>query len=476
MHVLVNMWFSPSGQVIPLLTVNSFPAEPYQHMSNIAGDLIWFVLWLYLLMWCIVGLVHAVFFRRVTQYLTNVWTWVDWLSMLGGFLTLIGWVVFLVSLQSIKGAAMDAAMEQPRAEDGWAFVSDSQQALYMNAAARIHAEASGLASFLMSYRVFICWYTIFLILRFFQAFEAQPRMAVVTDTIARSSVDIAHFLAILCAVFLSYAVAGMLLFGHRLLEFSEWYIAVHQCFLIMLGDFDYYTLAGEHPLIARFWFMTFVTSVSVILLNMALAIIMDVYIEVCRDADGSAEVWTQAAQALDSTCRRRTWLSYRKIEEVVSQLPDAPISQDSLLAEIPEMSTAQAQQLIEEVESRQEREDNKGLSLSDAFKLLASTTDRVKAIARQVDALASTEEEEKMYLNSLSMHIPDSSGHRRPIKLVGFDDDTDHRLQMVEKRISLLEDQIHETMKAAVVGSRDMRNVLTVVEHLSAGEAEGAAA
>ena len=43
---------------------------------------------------------------------------------------------------------------------------------------------------------------------------------------------------VLVVVFVSFALAGMFLFGHRMLEFSELHIAIHQCFLVMLGSFD----------------------------------------------------------------------------------------------------------------------------------------------------------------------------------------------------------------------------------------------
>merc|ERR1719359_1977905 len=114
---------------------------------------------------------------------------------------------------------------------------------------------------------------------------------------------------------MAYAVAGMFIFGHRMLEFSELKLAVNTCFLIMLGSFDFAELGAEHPVTAGIWFWTYML---LIMLNMLLAIIMDVYTEVKADAAITDPLWTQLRKVISEFREQREWVSNRVIEEVVT--------------------------------------------------------------------------------------------------------------------------------------------------------------
>merc|ERR1719337_132741 len=107
------------------------------------------------------------------------------------------------------------------------------------------------------------WYTIVIMMRFFKAFLAQPKLAVVTHTIIQSLPDVVHFLIVLMLVFLAYAVSGMFLFGERMIQFSEMGFAIMTCFFIMLGDFDWLELSEEHLITTCAWFFSFMIVVAI---------------------------------------------------------------------------------------------------------------------------------------------------------------------------------------------------------------------
>jgi len=466
-HVIVNMWFSPSGQTLAKMTVSSFPAEPYQSQSNMALDVVFGLLWFYLFVCCVVGLMRAAFFNAMHQYIRSVWSWLDWLSMLGGLAMIGGWALFISSLGSIQNAAMQVVEHEPLVDDNYQFVSEAQKGVYLRAGATLHDEVSALSAFLVNYRVFICWYSILIIGRFFQAFEAQPRLAIVTHTVSRSLNDIGHFLIVLTVVFVAYAIAGQFLFGHRLLEFSEFIMAINTLFCMMLGGFDFPLIAGEHPAMAAFWFWTFVVSVSIILLNMALAIVMDVHSEVVSDAAVTEELWTQAGRVAKSAWTHRDWVTPREILADVQKLPEDVdrFTQDSLIQAIPDVTQPQAAYLIREVEKHKAHQDFKGLTLSDAMRMIGSIKFDTQRIANRVERIHIMQNENRRQLKEyLANYDIENSG--RPIQYIEFDEPTDLRLQVMEKRLQGLEDSVNEAMSATVVRAKEMRNVVTVVEDL----------
>merc|ERR1719487_606503 len=209
---------------------------------------------------------------------------------------------------------MDVALERPPVPEN-STVLEEVRPTYLKNAELLHTEMAAMSSFLMVYRLLLCWYTILIMSRFFQAFHAQPRLAVVTKTLSSSFVDLVHFGVVITIIFMAYAVAGMFIFGHRMLEFSELSMAVNTCFLIMLGSFDFAALGAEHPVTAGIWFWTYMLLIMLIMLNMLLAIIMDVYTEVKADAAITDPIWTQLGKVYSELRHRGDWVSYLQIDE-----------------------------------------------------------------------------------------------------------------------------------------------------------------
>merc|ERR1719450_571521 len=146
--------------------------------------------------------------------------------------------------------------------------------------AEVHSTAEGMATKMMFFRLGITNYMLIIMLRFFKAYRAQPRLAMVTSTLYSASSDLFHFLIVFITIFVSYALSGVLLFGRRLKSFSSPMYALTTCFNLVLGEFDWPDIAAEHPSTAMIWFMSFMVLVFLVMTNMLLAIIMDVYTEV----------------------------------------------------------------------------------------------------------------------------------------------------------------------------------------------------
>jgi len=141
----------------------------------------------------------------------------------------------------------------------------------------------------------------------------------VTDTLISASTDLAHFSLVFLSIFLTYALAGSVLFGRDMDNFSTFARAVASSFRIMMGDFDWEELSGVGRTEAGLWFCTFIVIIVLLMLNMLLAIVMDAYDKVSRKAGDAETLWAEAGQMISRT--RGTWKGKLvRMSKIVSSL------------------------------------------------------------------------------------------------------------------------------------------------------------
>lgn len=469
-HLVINVFMPPSGELIPYVSLQSFPAEPYQDGSTLVCDIIWGVLWFHLAISSLFKMVLASGQGKCLGYMSSFWNWVDWMTVLGGAVIILFWALFLGRISTVKQMAMDVVMNRPTLGANPPFASVYQRHDYFQNTDDLHAEVGQFAGFLMAYRLIICWYTILIMVRFFRAFKAQPRLAVVTNTIARSATDLAHFLVVLSVVIMSYAVAGMFMFGHRMLQFSQLSITLNTCMMIMIGDFDFAEMGAEHPLTSVVWFWSYMVLVSLIMLNMLLAIILDIYSEVKADSSEEDAVWTQAKTVLQDSWRNRDFVKWSIVQDCLEKLPDTTeyVDKDLLLEIVPDITEKQARELIATTEKHVEAEESQGLSISDAMKMVGWIKIAVQKVARRIEDIMQIEKEEKELLLTSGLHpattggaVLESQGNK-----VSFDPIADQKMQALDARLAQMEIFMKESANFSVGRSREMRNRLAVIEDL----------
>lgn len=144
-------------------------------------------------------------------------------------------------------------------------------------------ELENVIHFYHKLRLVMAAYPLVIVFRLFKTFSAQARLAVVTNSLQKASVDLVHFLIVFLAIFGIYAIAAVSLFGHSVDDMTTMSRTMTSTFLAMLGDFDWDEVKVAGRLEAGIWFWTFMLLVSMILMNMLIAIVMDAYSEV-KDA------------------------------------------------------------------------------------------------------------------------------------------------------------------------------------------------
>merc|ERR1719316_1004378 len=96
-----------------------------------------------------------------------------------------------------------------------------------------------------------------------------------------SMTDLFHLLLVGIVIFIAYVIAGHILFGKRIEEFSTVEGALAYTMQILLQrEFDFQRLSMEDFWTVCIWVYTFVILVVLVLVNIVLAMIFDTYGEV----------------------------------------------------------------------------------------------------------------------------------------------------------------------------------------------------
>lgn len=456
--VQADFFFAASGAIIPDTNVLTFVAEPYQNSTVMYFDGLWLLLYLELVFGCFKDLAWAMKKRaqRMATYSSSLWTYVDWLSVVMGGICILLWWFYLDKLSIFKLAAMEVAIKRPVVGDDGTPPTADVLKIYDEAVTALNEATGSFEEYLGGLRFFLAIYNLILMTRFFKAFEAQPQLAIIKKSVMECMPDLFHFGIVFLTLLISFAAAGVYLFGHRLAEFSTPGLAMERCLLILFGVVDYDKLTGEHPGTSLFWLVVFITLLNLVMLNMCLAIIMDVYGGQKAAAAASESIFEQ----LWGLRQKRVEVPAQKILNAVEQLEKELINKDILMEALPEMRLSQARQIIEIMERVEVNTDNQGLTMTDATKLVSAIKRSVTKIAKQVDAVTKSQDSTKKKMENLMDRL--ARGIGAPVHVLH--PNADNRLRKVEHRLTTLEELLNESMNYSVYKGKLLRDRFQGIE------------
>jgi len=392
----------------------------------------------------------------MATYTSSMWTYVDWMAVFCGGLCILLWYVYLGKLDDFKQAAMDVAIKRPIVDDDGTLPSDSVLKEYDEAVTFLNGETGAFADYLQWFRFFLSGYNLMLMTRFFKAFESQPQLAIIKHSVMECLPDLFHFGIVFITLLTAFAAASVYLFGHRLAEFSTAGLAMERCLLILFGVLDYDKLTGEHPNTSIFWLLTFITLMNLVMLNMCLAIIMDVYGGQKAAAAASESIFEQ----LWGLRQKRVDVSSQKILNAVEPLEVELINKDILMEAIPEMRLKQAREIIDIMERIEVNSDNQGLTWTDSTKLVSAIKRSVARIAQQVDQVTKSQQVTKSTQERLMERL--ARGIGAPVHVLH--PNADARLRKVETRLTTLEEILNESMNYSVYKGKLLRDRFQAIE------------
>uniref|UniRef100_A0A7S1M1G8 Polycystin cation channel PKD1/PKD2 domain-containing protein n=1 Tax=Alexandrium catenella TaxID=2925 RepID=A0A7S1M1G8_ALECA len=384
----IMFFLNRGGHIHKIVEPVSFNLDPY-HGGYICY--VWDICWASLIVklfleesWEIIKHLRQLGVRKGLMVYMNMSNGVDWVSIGVAVFLVIMWVQHLSRLQELKDILLAASPTMPGS--------------YSTAAERnaFFDMVDGIVYDVHFLRTALALYPFVIVSRFFKAFSLQPRLAMVTMTLSKAATDITHFLVVFTTVFVIFGFSAMILWGQELEEFANEMRSLQSLFRILLGDFDWDSLHSIGRPQAYLWFWAFVWIVNMVMLNMLLAIIMDVYTDVKSGIGANAE--TLWSQSIEIWRRWRSVSSGRTVSltKILSILDPTDLESDdeaedeevlfpSNFAErVPKMSDDQAFIILKAAYELKIAQEHGGDTLTDAMSRISRIDQRTSIMAEHI--------------------------------------------------------------------------------------------
>lgn len=225
-------------------------------------------------------------------------------------------------------------------------------------------------------------------LRAITSLKWQPRLGVVTKTLAAAVDPVSAFSIVLVPTFIGFACSGRTLFGRRVQQFATLPGSMARCFEIAVeNSFDWLEMSTEDFWTAAMWVWAYLLVVTLLMLNMLLATIRDIYQQVRREA-GDVMTITQHLEYLymQLVRHRKNWVSYADLLNGVSLLQQT-VSTLDLLQAFPSMPEYQAGYLTRESQTKAQRFARVGADPSTLEGMVAAIHVSLDETARELAAM-----------------------------------------------------------------------------------------
>jgi len=468
-HATINVYMPPGGAMLPKVTAQSFQTEPYLSKAVIFWDALYFFCIFLLAAMTLRTMIGEIRHERAKAYFKDPWNWLDLLAVMTSLAVGMMFVSLLGVLDKTKNAAMDAREAEP--------LPGQSSGTYPSLVADLHVQMIACSDYLNTWRLVLCWYTLLIALKFLESFAKQPRLAVVTKTILRAGPDFFHFFIVCFIIFFSFVVSGMFIFGRRLWNWSSITLATNEAFLLVMGDFDYDELTMEYPLTAQLWFWAFIFLIQMLLLNMLMAIIMDVYTEVKADASGFATIWAQMFEILQDQVDIISGKSVSSDEllRVLNEVSDEELNEDTLMNCVgPGLAREQAAKMLEETQQAVDDRLQGAVSMTEAIRMVAWVKIAVQKINIKLEDLVVAEqvEEATMLAQANADEEPNAAdgaivpGDSGDGPIAAYLAQSATQINRLESRMKGMESLMSDSMNFTGSRGKDLRDRMQVIEDL----------
>uniref|UniRef100_A0A7S2VKX4 Polycystin cation channel PKD1/PKD2 domain-containing protein n=1 Tax=Zooxanthella nutricula TaxID=1333877 RepID=A0A7S2VKX4_9DINO len=421
--VTTTFFFSRGGGIFSTLTFIGFGLTTFKNTMNIVFDVLFVVTLIVSTGMIIRELCKDVLARNPWAQLSFV-NLVTWASMAAGWVSVAIILISTTWRQSVVDS-LERYIASPTQANAFDF-ADTADAIGVN---------------MQTLRIFIAGSHILFMTRCFTSLKWQPRLEVVTRTISVMASDLLHFLIVLIPTFVAFAIAGQMIFGRRLQTFSTIQAALATCFKIsMESEFRWQELSAQDYMTTASWVFPFMTLVVVLMINMVLAIIMDIYQEVRREA-GSTMTITRNLQYIYSYVRfRGTWISTQELVSVIDNMPQT-VSVLELRQAFPSMPDYQQSYLVKECNNKEKKITRVGVDASVTEQMVAAIHISLEEILKDVSEL------KNRGWMGMGFEISDSS-ERETIKDIMTSIATQQQwMSMTQKSMDILQARIDGTFK-----------------------------
>lgn len=352
--------FDDWGFVIPQCLARTAIIRPYKNKLIFGLDALYLIL---LLMptvaeaRAIAKLIASLGFVPGLYSYADFWNMVDWFGILLGWSNVTLWIMLV---QSAHQSNIQDLL------DGNYHLKPGAMDLSINAIDGLEKSLEINLDLVFNLQIFMGINMLSIMMKFFKAFQSNPRLQLVTSTLIKGASELFHFSIVFLAIFLGFAVSGFILFGNDIVNFSSFQRSILTAWLVLLGDFGWYSdtvvtdrvlASGLPKVVLDVWFIFYTMLVLLVLLNMLLAIVMDHYIDLVakvRNAKDAPPIWKQARRYASRLLSSRG-KGFIPLEDLLAKLserkevqPEEVVTEDTLI-EMVQMKDEQAHTLFEDL-------------------------------------------------------------------------------------------------------------------------------
>lgn len=381
-NLQADFFFDQAGGVHYRCNMEPVFLEMWQNLFSLGWDFL-FVCMVLLASWLRLRAIWVAFRQaRFLDHLGNTFTlWELFLVAAGWFnLYYLHWIMTLQDQTRER-------LERVRAS-GWS--TNNLEELSV-ATSDFFAATNHSVLVLGAWRILACWYTISLMLRFFFSFGSQPRLALFTRTMAVAKTDLLHFLVVLAPVVLAYVICGNLLFGRRMEEFATVQSSVATVFRItMESEYPWGEMAQENYWTAGMFIWSFCCLVVLLMLNMLVAVVLDLYGEVREASSASEPIWETLYAFLARLIHMRYWIPYKDLDEALAtQVKSSVVTREELLALYPNIPEIQVEMLFVAARKWADHEASRLVNGKGLLQLMGSMMHEVSRVKAHVSSMKS---------------------------------------------------------------------------------------
>jgi len=341
------------------VVVRPYPDDIGLMVAFIIADLLYVLFWIIPMVKETKDLVHLMRISGAWDGFVGYWgLWnaVDWVGIIMGIVVVIIWLFMCAAMQAEELHSMLYE------EDGEWHLRRSME-MDIDTIVKVKEKCVSISSLYFTMHLIMGGAAISIMLKFFKAFQANPRLQLVTNTLVRAGSDIFHFSVVFLAVFLGFAVTGHILLGNDLVQFRSFSNSIDTCFIVLMGEFGWYdsvshsddSLASGLPFgIVMIWFWGYMIFVLLIMINMLLAIVLEHYTELVHEVSKDAEaisLWVQTSRYLHHARKTKDHIP---LAHLLCELEDDDtpchteemVTQQSISQAFPKMNGHQAEHLF----------------------------------------------------------------------------------------------------------------------------------
>ncbi|KAE9362227.1 hypothetical protein PF008_g309 [Phytophthora fragariae] len=273
----MQLTFSEGGSVETSSSTTPALSNPYSASISVAADIVVLVFFL-----MAVGMQLRKIYRNRRTGIRNVicgdvWVFIEHASTV--VVVAFYFVWFSIVLLMFKKDFRDNLASLVVGGKNWASDAEARARLYA-----VIDLLQSVAKLTVALRLVATLAVFLLGLRILKRFRFHPRLSILTRTVANALHQFGAFFVVFIVIFVTFAVSGTILFGDRVEEFSSLQIAMESCINMLFGNFDYSTIQGLYSPVCMFFYWGYMIVVSLVLLNMMLAIVLDAYAEVSSES------------------------------------------------------------------------------------------------------------------------------------------------------------------------------------------------